>query len=89
MMPMVFGIVCTMAETVGRCRAEWSRLKWLSADCLLAFRVTHRIAAMNKNPQIRPMIGERTMKSATVPTVFHRIAAKPVRPKFLHRPVPR
>src|SRR5208337_995277 len=34
-------------------------------------------AAMNRNPQIKPMIGERTMKSATVPTVFHRIAAKP------------
>ena len=32
---------------------------------------------MKRNPQARPIMGERTMKRATCPTVDHLIAAKP------------
>ena len=44
---------------------------------MFAFLVRLRIAAMKRNPQARPIRGERTMKRATCPTVDHLIALRP------------
>jgi len=56
---------------------SWRFLKFPSADCLFDFRVSQRTIPMNKNPQIRPIMGERIMKATTISTVDHFIAASP------------
>src|SRR5512137_3011054 len=78
MIPMVFwASFVPWLKLYAAAEKSWSRLKCVSADCLFAFLVRLRIAAIKRNPQVRPIRGETTMKRATCPTVDHFIAVNP------------
>jgi len=90
MIPMVFwASFVPWLKLYAAAEQSWSRLKYPSAVVLFALRVIQRSAAMNKNPQTRPISGESTMKSATLPTVDHLMAAMPGSGDSLHRSAPR